>query len=115
MKLPDPKEMGNAGSFFKNPFITYDTYLSLRESYPDMPSFPGKDDLVKIPAAWLIEKCGWKGKRIGNAGVSEKHALIIVNYGNAKGVDIYNLSKDIISSVNEKFSIELEPEVNLIG
>ena len=122
-KLPDPKVLGNAGSFFKNVFVEKDKLEELKQSYPDMPSFEepsfakasaGEDGMVKIPAGWLIEQCGWKGKKIGNVGVHEKQALILVNYGGATGEEIKNLSDQIISSVFSKFNITLAREVNLI-
>ncbi|MEK9154951.1 MAG: hypothetical protein AAB596_02705, partial [Patescibacteria group bacterium] len=122
-KLPDPKILGNAGSFFKNVFVEKDKLEELKQSYPDMPSFEepsfakasaGEDGMVKIPAGWLIEQCGWKGKKIGNVGVHEKQALILVNYGGATGEEIKNLSDQIISSVFSKFNITLAREVNLI-
>ena len=114
-KLPDPARIGNAGSFFKNPEVPVQLYQSLKENYPDLPAFPlpGNDGQVKLAAAWLIEKAGWKGRRIGDAGVHEKQALVLVNYGNASGIDILNLAREIQHDILEKFAIDLQPEVNI--
>ena len=114
-KLPDPDVIGNAGSFFKNPVIPIQDYENLKKQFRDMPGYPANNAKVKIPAAWLIEKCGWKGKRIGNAGSYENQALVIVNHGNATGKEIFLLSQKIKESVKEKFGISLVPEVNMIG
>jgi UDP-N-acetylmuramate dehydrogenase len=114
-KLPDPKVIGNAGSFFKNPSVDPITFDTLKEKYPSLPSFPGENGLVKIPAAWMIESCGWKGKTIDNIGVHRHQALVLVNYGNGEGKKIWQLATDIQSSVREKFNINLQPEVNVIG
>lgn len=118
-KLPDPNILGNAGSFFKNVFVTKKQLDDLLKVFPDMPYFEEKDGskasvLVKVPAGWLIERCGWKGQRMGNVGVHEKQALVLVNYGGATGKEIMELADRITVSVKEKFSIELLPEVNLI-
>ncbi len=113
-KLPNPEEIGNAGSFFKNPTISEELYLQLKNKFPEIPGYPDQKGNVKIPAAWLIEQCGWKGKRINDAGVHEKHALILVNYGNATGREILNIAGGIQQSVLETFGIHLEPEVNII-
>lgn len=113
-KLPDPKKIGNAGSFFKNPFIPQTHFETIKQQYPDIPHHSITDDTVKIPAAWLIEQCGWKGKRCGNTGVHEQQALVIVNHNNADGISIRKLSEDIQESVLEKFKIQLESEVNII-
>lgn len=113
-KLPDPEKTGNAGSFFKNPVISAERYDNLLSKFPDMPFYKIDEDNIKIPAAWLIEKAGWKGKRIGDAGVYDKHALILVNYGSAGGRDIINLSEEIISSILDKFDIGLEREVSIV-
>ncbi len=114
-KLPDPSVLPNAGSFFKNPIIKTIKFQELHSRYPEIPFFAIGDNLIKIPAGWLIEQCGWKGKRIGDAGVYDKHSLILVNYGNASGQDILRLSMQIKYSVEDKFSIKLENEVNIIG
>ncbi|TCO09348.1 UDP-N-acetylmuramate dehydrogenase [Natronoflexus pectinivorans] len=115
-KLPDPEEFGNAGSFFKNPVISFTQFLNLQKSFPEIPHFIlGKNSLVKIPAGWLIEKCGWKGKSIGNAGVHHKQALVLVNLGNASGNEIVELAERIENDVFYAFSIKLEREVNVVG
>ncbi len=113
-KLPDQKKIGNAGSFFKNPSIQNDLHDFLKIQYPSMPSFPSQNGLVKIPAAWLIEQCGWKGKKINNIGVHQHQALVLVNYGGGSGEEIWNLAMKIQASVNEKFGIILQPEVNVL-
>jgi UDP-N-acetylmuramate dehydrogenase len=113
-KLPDPAEIGNSGSFFKNPEIGKTQFEKLKELYPTIPSYPISDTIIKVPAAWLIEQAGWKGKRIGDIGVHAKQALVLVNYGDGKGQDIANLSEDIKASVLEKFGIKLNVEVNII-
>ena len=112
-KLPDPAVLGNAGSFFMNPFITADEHARLIKDFPSMPSF-SSGELLKVPAAWLIGQCGFKGRRIGDAGVHEQQPLVLVNYGNASGREILALADDIISSVKQKFGIDLEKEVNVI-
>ena len=112
-KLPDPTAIGNAGSFFKNPEIDKDQFLELKKEHPEIPCFTTPHDKVKIPAGWLVEKCGWKGKRIKNVGVHEKQALVLVNYGYATGEDILSLAQEIKISVIKKFGIELTEEVNI--
>jgi UDP-N-acetylmuramate dehydrogenase len=113
-KLPDPRVIGNAGSFFKNPSITQQHYQSLQKSFPQIPSYPSVNQEVKVPAGWLIEQCGWKGKKINDVGVHVHQALVLVNYGNGNGEEIFDLAMKILASVKEKFSITLTPEVNII-
>ena len=114
-KLPHPDEIGNAGSFFKNPVVHYQKYFELVESHPGIISFDVDKNFKKIAAGWLIENCGWKGRRIGNVGTHQKHALIIVNYGDATGDEILDFSVRIIQAVELKFGIRLENEVNIIN
>lgn len=113
-KLPDPEEIGNAGSFFKNPEITEEHFMELKEEFPDIVSYKTNTSKVKIPAGWLIEKCGWKGKTFESYGVHKNQALVLVNYGKAKGNDIKVLSEEIAKSVLKTFKIALETEVNII-
>ena len=113
-KLPDPIEIGNAGSFFKNPTIALTQYEQLQNIHATIPGYPIDNQNIKVPAGWLIEQCGWKGKRVDNAGVHPQQALVLVNYGNANGSEILSLSKKIQSSVMEKFHIQLTPEVNIL-
>jgi UDP-N-acetylmuramate dehydrogenase len=113
-KLPDPKIMGNAGSFFKNPVIPADLAIKIKKRFPFLPHFVHGERKVKVPAAWLIDECGWKGKRIGAVGVHENQPLVIVNHGGAMGKDILNLGKAVKDSVMQKFEIELEFEVNIL-
>lgn len=112
-KLPDPALTGNAGSFFKNPVVSRDTFEKIKISYPDLVSFPEKDG-VKLAAGWLVENAGWKAYRLGDAGVHPSQALVLVNYGNANGMEILKLSEKIKSSVLEKYGVNLEPEVNIL-
>jgi UDP-N-acetylmuramate dehydrogenase len=113
-KLPDPRVIGNAGSFFKNPSIHIDHYHSLQKSFEQIPHFPSVNQEVKVPAGWLIEQCGWKGKKINNVGVHAHQALVLVNYGDGNGEEIFDLAMKIRESVKEKFNIILTPEVNVI-
>jgi UDP-N-acetylmuramate dehydrogenase len=113
-KLPDPSLIGNAGSFFKNPAVTSHQLKSLQQSYPTIPFYPFENQMFKVPAGWLIEKCGWKGKRIDQVGVHEQQALVIVNHGGASGEEIFRLSEQIVSDVKEKFGLMLTREVNVI-
>ena len=113
-KLPDPAVIGNCGSFFKNPETDRSTLERLQGTYPEMPHFDLPENRVKIPAGWLIEQCGWKGKRVGNTGCYEKQALVLVNYGGAKGAEVQALALAVIQSVQDKFGIRLEPEVNMV-
>jgi len=113
-KLPDPALVGNAGSFFKNPVVTPDVAEEIKSKNPRVPLFSDPSGGIKLAAGWLIEQCGWKGKRIGDAGVHDKQALVIVNYGNATGLELFELSEKIRISVAEKFGITLEREVEII-
>ncbi len=112
-KLPDPAQIGNSGSFFKNPVIPVNQFKQLQENYPEIPHYPDTAEKIKIPAGWLIEKLGYKGKRFGDAGVHEKQALVLVNYGNAKGVELLNLAQQIQEQVLQNFGFQLEVEVNI--
>ena len=113
-KLPDPENIGNAGSFFKNPLVAEEKYADIRKRYPDAPSYKAGGGMVKIPAGWLIEQCGWKGKMHGGAGVHDKQALVLTNTGNASGKEVLELAGQIRDSVKDRFGIFLEMEVNII-
>jgi UDP-N-acetylmuramate dehydrogenase len=113
-KLPDPVQIGNAGSFFKNPVVSEEVLKNIQKNFPKIPVFRDRSDRVKLPAGWLIDQCGWKGKRIGDAGVHEKQALVIVNHGNATGRELFDLSEKVRKSVADNFGIDLEREVEVI-
>lgn len=113
-KLPDPKELGNSGSFFKNPIIPRATYEKALQNFPEMPHYKVSEESVKVPAGWLIEQAGFKGKRFGDAGIHKNQALVLVNYGNATGAEIEAVARDIQKTVLEKFGIAIEAEVNII-
>ena len=113
-KLPDPKVMGNAGSFFMNPIVPRAQYEALAVRYPEMPHYEVDAERVKIPAGWMIDQCGWKGKSLGRAGVHDKQALVLVNLGGATGDEIVKLCQAIQKDVKEKFGIEIHPEVNIV-
>ena len=113
-KLPDPKVYGNAGSFFMNPVIPIEQFVALQSRYPDIPSYPASDGYIKVPAGWLIEKSGWKGKSLGNAAVYEKQALVLINRGGATGMEVKHLADTVIADVQKIFGITLHAEVNYI-
>lgn len=113
-KLPDPARIGNCGSFFKNPETDRVVLDRIRLAHPQVPHYELPDGRVKIPAGWLIEQCGWKGRRVGNTGCYEKQALVLVNYGGANGLEVKQLAFDIIDSVEKNFGVRLEPEVNIL-
>lgn len=113
-KLPDPKELGNSGSFFKNPIILKSDFEKIHQKFPDMKYYEISETEVKVPAGWLIEQAGFKGKRFGNAGIHKNQALVLVNYGNASGQEILAVSKDIQKTVFDIFGIPIEVEVNVI-
>lgn len=114
-KLPDPLAIGNAGSFFKNPILSSNEWHQLKRQHPKVSAYPQAGGAIKVSAAWLIDHCGWKGKRFGDAGVYEKHALVLVNHGKATGESLWTLATQIIESVEGQFSITLEAEPRLIG
>ncbi|WP_299880167.1 UDP-N-acetylmuramate dehydrogenase [uncultured Cocleimonas sp.] len=114
-KLPNPSQIGNAGSFFKNPVMKVTDFETLKSDHEGLPGFPQThNDEVKTSAGWLIDQCGWKGHRVGDAGVSDKHALVLVNHGNATGSELWQVAEDIIASVEGKFGVTLEPEPRVI-
>lgn len=113
-KLPDPQFIGNAGSFFKNPEVSTQDFNNLREQFPAIVGYPVMGDRVKLAAGWMIEQCGWKGFRKGDAGCHEKQALVLVNYGHATGKELFSLSEEILASVKTKFGVTLEREVNIL-
>lgn len=113
-KLPDPVLLGNAGSFFKNPVVEKSVHQRISIDYPDIPAYPATDSFIKIPAGWLIEKAGWKGKKVGNVGTYSNQALVIVNHGGATGDEIYQYAMRIRESVKNMFGVELVPEVNIV-
>lgn len=113
-KLPDPTVLGNAGSFFKNPLVAAEAFAAIKAKFPDCPAWT-QDSLVKLSAGWLIDQCGWKGQRVGDAGTYHKHALVLVNHGQASGAEIWQLAQAIIKSVQDKFGVCLEPEPQVIG
>ena len=112
-KLPDPKKIGNSGSFFKNPIVDKSSYDIIKSSFPDVVAYPAGKGFMKLAAGWLIEYAGWKGKTFGNYGVHKNQALVLVNYGGASGKEIYDLSEEILNSIKEKFRVKLEREVNI--
>lgn len=114
-KLPDPVELGNAGSFFVNPVVSKELADALVENYPSMPHYKTQSGHIKLSAAWLIEQCGWKGKRVGNVGVYDKQALVIVNYGGASGREIMSFADEVCESVKKKFGVLLNREVNIVS
>jgi UDP-N-acetylmuramate dehydrogenase len=113
-KLPDPAFIGNGGSFFKNPELESEQFARLAAEYPQIPHYSAPEGRVKVPAGWLIEQCGWKGQRRGNAGCYEKQALVLVNLGGATGAEIWALAQEIMETVKMKFGVVLEVEVNVI-
>lgn len=113
-KLPDPKKLGNSGSFFKNPEIPNEQFEALKKQYANIVGYPASEGFTKVAAGWLIEQCGWKGKVVGNTGSHKDQALVLVNYGNATGAEIWQLAMDIQKSVKDKFGITILPEVNVI-
>ena len=112
-KLPDPAKIGNAGSFFKNPEIPEKQFIELKQKFENIVGYPSTPGMVKVPAGWLIDQAGWKGKTIGEIGVHKNQALVLVNYGGGKGNDIYALALEVKASVKEKYGVDIEPEVNV--
>jgi UDP-N-acetylmuramate dehydrogenase len=113
-KLPDPKKLGNSGSFFKNPIMHQNQFLEIQSKFPEMPHYHLENNMVKVPAGWLIEKAGFKGKKFGDAGIHKNQALVLVNYGNATGAEIWSVAQDIQKTILEMFNIPIEAEVNVI-
>ena len=113
-KLPDPAEIGNSGSFFKNPVVSKKQFEELKSKFPEIANYPIDENNVKLAAGWLIDNAGWKGKTIGNYGVHKNQALVLVNYGGANGADIFQLSEDILASINDIYGVQLEREVNIL-
>jgi len=114
-KLPDPAVIGNAGSFFKNPVVDAEVAERLREAYPDAPVYPAGAARRKLSAAWLIERCGWRGHREGDAGIAAQHALVLVNHGHATGAELIALARRVAESVQQRFGVQLEPEPRIVG
>jgi len=115
-KLPDPAEIGNAGSFFKNPVVPAATAAALRAAHPALPVYPALDAAMrKLSAAWLIESCGWRGHREGDAGISDRHSLVLVNHGHATGLQLLDLARRVANSVEQRYGIRLEPEPRILG
>jgi len=113
-KLPDPRQLGNAGSFFKNPVLAKAHFVQLKSDFPDLPGYLQQDGQYKVPAAWLIDACGWKGKRQGPVGCYEKQPLVIVNYGGATGTAVWAFAQNVMETVQQRFGILLDPEVNIL-
>lgn len=114
-KLPDPKVLGNGGSFFKNPIVEPEVAEQLLTTYPDMPHYPAPEGKVKLASGWLIEQAGWKGRRVGNVGVHDRQALVLVNHGGATGGEVMALARQVVADVKSKFGIEISPEINIVG
>ncbi len=113
-KLPDPAVIGNAGSFFMNPIIPVSQFHELQKQYPEIPNYPMGEGGIKVPAGWMIERCGWKGRALGRAAVHDKQALVLINRGGATADEIVHLSQEVVKSVKEKFGVTICPEVNFI-